>query len=1029
MTVLNVSPDHIFMKGEVLNTRDLHRPYFLALYDPAEDAFHRQFRKDHRDYVAAKGNGDSIEGSANDILGKIAGIGEPEEYASILEPTVKRPVYPVYTVESHYVPQVSDHLFFNYGIGTAEHDIPYHHRAAADLAADHDFWIFDTKGKRERLKVLAYDIEIPRFRPGDARRSDPVEVIGYSTFEIEFSSSKDLDREDFHFELHDPPANWQDRDVLQLCLEKHHDMATEIDNFKEFCKVVMRSDVIAGHNIIGFDNLQMVNRINHFLSVNKKSRILSDADIDFFDNFLHGHTRKDSIFTFGRRETGYNFYPVTLDTYYAARRFYFFLSNFSLKELAPFMGIEIPDRLYMDPNQIVKADMESLLRYNRHDVQEQLGVTMQLIQQALPLAFTTGMPFEILLPAGSTKIWDYMAMIRARRHRKILPATCRATGVASRIIRHVSPAGETTPEDEQESGVLFRKDDIVRFAMSLRDHPRLKLSDFKEFMRVAKYRDEMPQWAEYPYVVAAYTGPAAGSDGTDDAKDAGEENSDLRRHGYALPGGMTISPEEVDSDFIPWWNVVVADVGAMYPTILKGKNLCCDTVRLARKDEEPDDWLWLFNVAPEMRNPLDFHFRTWREMAGGEFDGLFDRGYFFGVKIAESPGMVNLAMAAVMKMIFKIKRELQQAEAEGRAADNLKMMYASLKGLRNAGTHGILVASGVSCRQFNLWAGAEITTTGQKILYDTKRELEDAGMRVVYGDTDGIYVGCGNSAFNLPDALGSIEESLGTSLQGHSLLHGPHAKSAAGDIASPWISDPDRTLRIIDECNRRWRSRLNYPDFELEAERADAMLFVKHKNYLIWNVRDGRLKLTSKGNSFKGSDKANIARKALEQIMLKVLAENLEWSHEKDARISIRNSIKKHTREFVAGMDLSDVDISDLTMIQSVSPPRHYKPNQDGTPSKNARRARALENLLGEPIRATAKLKFVVVKKPLHGFEDSRGKPGVKPIEYMFPLEKLKNRDSIDLEWYRDMIRKYIQGAFGLSDMEASTQRSIADFM
>jgi len=1002
-TVINVSPTRIFLKDEVWDIGRFHRPYFLALYDPAEDSFHQEFRKDY-------------EENTKDFVRKIADIGDIGEYKSFLDPSVKRLAYPVYTVESHYVPQVSDKLFFNYGIGTAEHDIPYLHRAASDLAADNDLWIFDTHGKRERLKVLAYDIEIPRFRPGAAQRSFPVEIIGHSTFDLEFSSSKDLDREDFDIEIHDAPSDWDEREVVQLSLKNPNDMASEIENIMEFCREVMRADVIAGHNIIGFDNLQIANRIGHFLD--DRNKILSRNDADFFQEFMRAHMRKDTIFTFGRRETGYNFYPVTLDTYYAARRFFFFLNSFSLKELAPFMGIKVPGRVYMDPNQIAKAGIKDLLVYNEHDVKEQLGITMQLVQQALPLAFTTGMPFEILLPAGSTKIWDYMAMIRARRHRKIMPPTCRATGVASKIIRHVPPAREAVPVEKRRPGELFRKEDIVRFAMSLSGHPDYNLSDFKEFIRVAKYRDEMPRWVEHPYVVAAHR---RGPMGSKDTSDRVESDEDMSRHGYALPGGMTISPEEVDSDFIPWWNVVVADVGAMYPTILKGKNLSSNVVRLARKDEEPDDGLWLFNVAPEMRGPEDFHFRTWREMAGGEFGGLFDRGYFFGVKIAGEPGMVNLAMTAVMKMIFKVKRELQQAVAGNRDAGNLKMMYDSLKGLRNAGTHGILVASRVSCRQFNLWAGAEITTTGQKILYDTQRELERAGMRVVYGDTDGIYVGCGNSAFNLPDVVKAISEAV-------DVPPGAGADQSARSPA-PWLSDPDETLRIIEKCNRRWRSRLNYPDFELEPERADAMLFVKHKNYLIWNVRDGKLKLTSKGNNFKGSDKANIARKALEQIMLKVLAENLVWTNEKDARIQIRTSIKHHTREFVANMDLTDVDVADLTMIQSVSPPGYYKPNADGSLSKNARRARALGQVLGEPIRAPAKLKFVVVKRPLPGFEDSKGKPGVKPIEYMWPLDKLKSRDSIDLEWYREMIRNYIRGAFGLSDMEASTQRSIADFM
>ncbi len=69
---------------------------------------------------------------------------------------------------------------------------------------------------------------------------------------------------------------------------------------------------------------------------------------------------------------------------------------------------------------------------------------------------------------------------------------------------------------------------------------------------------------------------------------------------YHMPGGMTIKPDkEANSHFIPWWYVVVADVGAMYPTILKAMNVGADTVRLAKKDETPDDYIWLKKIPKE----------------------------------------------------------------------------------------------------------------------------------------------------------------------------------------------------------------------------------------------------------------------------------------------------------------------------------------------------------------------------------------------------------------------------------------------
>ena len=78
--------------------------------------------------------------------------------------------------------------------------------------------------------------------------------------------------------------------------------------------------------------------------------------------------------------------------------------------------------------------------------------------------------------------------------------------------------------------------------------------------------------------------------------------------------------------------------------------------------------------------------------------------------------------------------------------------------------------------------------------------------------------------------------------------------------------------------------------------------------------------------------------------------------------------------------------------------------------------AEALEKLLGHPIRTRVKMKFVITKKPLPGIVKP-SKSGVKPIDYMYPVDLVKDRKEIDLEWYKKMIENYVQGAFGLSDI------------
>jgi len=56
--------------------------------------------------------------------------------------------------------------------------------------------------------------------------------------------------------------------------------------------------------------------------------------------------------------------------------------------------------------------------------------------------------------------------------------------------------------------------------------------------------------------------------------------------------------------------------------------------------------------------------------------------------------------------------------------------------------------------------------------------------------------------------------------------------------------------------------------------------------------------MNTKGNNFKGEDKANIARKILKTIMMNVLKENLSWDDEEEARKAIKNSIVNNNTKF-----------------------------------------------------------------------------------------------------------------------------------
>jgi DNA polymerase elongation subunit (family B) len=953
--LLGLSPNYLYFQGKPPQlVSELHHPYFLAFPPATVDA------KTTRKKLVEQWQQNKAD---HPKLSKITSIGELESYRSFCDFTKTREVFKVYTKESYVVPEISDYLFFEHELYTAEHDIPYHQRALVDLAAEGKVWLFDTKGEKTKLKVLVYDIETTQYEEG--KPQIPIDILGHACFNITIESEKNLPKEEFSFEIRDSPSHWKDVEVVQY-LSRTVD--EEIAHLLAFCKLAKDADIISGHNIVGFDNVHVHGRINWLLK--NKSDQLSVEEKKTFQNFVGLYCREDKSFHFGIMGAEIvQVYPCSFDTYLAARKFYPWLDDFRLKTLAPFLNVLVENRVYLAPSEI-KLD-DRTMTYNKQDVQEQIGVTLNLISQALPLSFTTCMPFDMLLSSGAVNMWDHMALLRGAAHKKIIPPICRVKSVSQALVKDFG--GQTT------------KEDIIRLAKKRRE----QLS--KDFVRVLKYGEEMPDWVEYPQVIYK--------------EQQSDDDEDVVN--YHMPGGMTIKPDkEAHSHFIPWYHVVVADVGAMYPTILKAMNIGADTVKLAKKNESPDAWVWLKKLPDEFFKDRDV---LWRKITPE--DSYADKGYMIGVRIDTNPGVVNCAMTGIMNMIAKIKRELRDAKTKARNVEltRLKMMYQSMKGARNAGTHGILAAPTVTGRQFNLWGAAAITTKGQMILADTLDYLNNENIRVVYGDTDGIYMGCSRSMSNIPEF-----------------------SKAVGALLSPeddkWITKPEVAYAAIKQCNVKWQKELKYPDFELEAEQHDVMIFVKHKNYLIFDAKNGKIEMTTKGNNFKGSDKANIARKVLAEIMMTVLKENPSWEKEDDARAAVKNSIKNKTREIVSRLDLSNVDLNDLTLVQAVQPEKRYKLNQDGSSSTFGKRAEALEKLLGRPIRTRVKMKFVITKKPLPGIAKP-SKSGVKPIDYMYPVDLVKDRKEIDLEWYKKMIENYVQGAFGLSDIASTEQKGLDAWM
>ncbi len=948
-----ISSEYMYLYSrQPILVSDYHRPYFLVFTSNENNIVNAR-----KDLINKWKNNNKDD----NVISKIHDIGEIEKYKSFWDFNKTWDVFKVYTKESYLVPEVSDYLFFNHGFYTAEHDIPYHQRSLIDLASEDKIWLYDTNGKKKKINCLIYDIETTEF---DLSSSNiPIDIIGYNDFDIVFESSKNLDIEEFSFDIIDCPQHSENIDIIQMI---SRNIDEEIENLCKFCNKIKKYHIISGHNIAGFDNIQIHNRVKWILS-NHKSQ-LSDLELKVFNDFIDKYSRIDKSFHFGVGSEVVNFYPCSFDTYQATRKFYPFLDSFGLKAVAPFIGVGVKDRIILSPSQI-KIDNRTL-KYNRHDVIEQRGVTLNLIQQALPLSFTTCMTFDNLLSSGAVNMWDHMAMIRGALQKKIMPPICRPYSISKNLLQNFNN--------------IHDKNQLITRGKKIRE----QLS--KEFIRVLKYGEEMPDWVKYPYVIYNVN-----------SKDIDDKLN------YHIPGGMTIKPDkDTKSHFIPWYHVIVADVGAMYPTILKAMNIGADTVRICPRNEKSNELIWLKKLP---RKFLDSNLCNYSEI--NENDSFADKGYKLDIIIDNKPGVINCAMTGIMSMISKVKKELKEIKKTGdkNELDRLKMMYQSIKGARNAGTHGILSAPNVSGRQFNLWGAAAITTKGQMILADTLEYLRNKNIRVVYGDTDGIYLACSRSIGNLQELSNSL-------------------KILIKEDEKDWLSDPEYVLSAIKNCNKRWQKELKYPDFELEPEKHDCMIFVKHKNYLIFDSKNGKVEMITKGNNFKGSDKPDIARKILKEIMIKVIKENPSWTDEKKAREDIKKSITNNTKKILLNFDLSKVDIEDLTLIQSVKPSNQYKKNMDGSMSTFGKRALALEKFLDKPIKSRIKLKFVITKKHLPGISNP-SKSGVKPIDYMYPVDFLKDVKDIDLKWYKKMIENYIQGAFGLHDIEVTEQKGLDAWM
>lgn len=936
--LLDVGHEDLYLNaGQTVPVKRLHEPYFLVHHE-GHDL--RKQLVDLQRRIDAAEDGDPLQ--------HVTRIGGPEVYKSYANPGTQVAVAPVYVDHPGNTNKVSGHLFFKYGFSTMGHDVLYRHRVLADFAGRQEAWPFDTRGQEVTLKVLAYDLEATQYLAlGD---DAPIDVVGYHSFDVTYRATVDLGNEDFTFELVRLEEGYTDIDV-QLTVARS--LQEEAEHLAQLCKQILVHDVISAHNGLGYDNHKLVSRLHVIQSAVQGGRVeLLPDDRQAIKGVLD-RARADNAFMFGKAQDQTVLPPCTMDTLLVARTLFKFRDDYTLKGLARDLGIKIPGRSYV-AHEDLDLDDPRTLEYARHDVMEQVGLTKAIIGQAIYQCVLTGLPMVEAFDPSVTNVWDHMGLIRAVDEKKTFPVKVRPDQLL---------------KDLRASGYSGSRLDMTR---------RLRRNGSDQdvsahILRFLKQGTEAPEWVEYMDLLVDEKGQKA----------------------IDFIGGLTIKPQESEDDgganssFVPWYDVIVADFGAMYPSLLRAQNANGDTVTIARKTEEPDAWAWFPKIGEGDHEswhvrPVDPERDPHTKLRGG-------RGWMVGIKVHDEPGLTTRAMGGILAMSRGLKdamnEEWEKPDPDMAKLSNHKALYNSIKPMRNSGTHGILSSFTTSCRQFAPMPGGWIPSKGQEILWDCIKEFRAREFRIIYGDTDGAYIATSRGAASNPDFAKKMGVPVDPSLS---------------------FTSKDDVIACIDELTQRWRSKLNTEDFDLEPEHHGALFAQMHKNYCMLDIKNDDWTLSVKGVNFKGRDKPQFVLDVLHSAVKHAFMANLEWPDEESARSSFVEACEQGITEAVAALEGNDVDLEALVSKQTVKPAYQYKKKANGSPSEHAIRSDAIGEVLGEKIRDEVKLKFIKSRKPLPGIENPKA-TAKKPLDYAWPRQLVADED-VDVEWYAARAEDYARG-------------------
>ena len=250
------------------------------------------------------------------------------------------------------------------------------------------------------------------------------------------------------------------------------------------------------------------------------------------------------------------------------------------------------------------------------------------------------------------------------------------------------------------------------------------------------------------------------------------------------------------------------------------------------------------------------------------------------------------------------------------------------------------------------------------------------------------------------------------------------------------VSGKNNKQQIIDkvkELELKWQKKLNFSGFELDIDYFDFQVHVGHKNYITGKLTSAD-DIETKGNNFRAQNKSKIGYKVLKSVIFDSIKDIGDWELEdkKLIRAQIKNNIIEYTNKAIENIDMKTIKIDDLILHEYVKPISSYK----RIDSIYATRTKAIEEITGMHITHSARFPMLVGKEHLPGIDKVSPKR-TKCIHYMFPMDYIKEED-VDLDWYKNNVRDYIFGAFGIGKVKSKKtkvkeidkeQNTLADFM